>query len=156
MICDYETLKALIEELIPKESFWQSQPFGIILGSLLTAGFTLFLDLLKWKRDDKIHLREKREDTYLRMLNILYLLRNETLVSNDKSISEKRKKEIDECFAPINVYASEPIKNMYIKAAKKIDLFFMKNRQDTNSLEDALDLIDEFIKLIRKELGIKD
>ena len=156
MICDYETLKALIEELIPQESFWKPELLGVLLGSIIGFFPTFLLNYFQNKRKDKIYLRGKREDTYLRMLNILYLLRNEALVPNNKTISEERKKEIDECFAPINVYASEPIKNMYIKAAKKIDLFFMKNRQDTNSLEDALDLIDEFIKLIRKELGIKD
>ena len=110
----------------------------------------------KQKREDKIHLKGKREETYLRMLDILYLLRNESLVPNNRSISEKRKKEIDECFAPINVYASQSIKNMYIKAAKQIDLYFMKNQKDTTPLKNALDLIDEFIELIRKELGIED
>lgn len=156
MICDYEALKALIEELTPQESCWKPELLGVLLGSTIGFLFTILINYFQNKREDKIHLREKREDTYLRMLNILYLLRNETLVPNNKSISEKRRQEIDECFAPINVYAPKPIKNMYIKAAKQIDLFFMNNHQDTKSLENALDLIDEFIKLIRKELGIKN
>ena len=106
MICDYEILKALIEELIPQESFWKPELLGVLLGSIIGFFPTFFLNYFQNKREDKIYLRGKREDTYLRMLNILYLLRNEALVPNNKTISEGRKKEIDECFAPINVYAA--------------------------------------------------
>lgn len=156
MICDYEALKVLIGELLPKESFWQSQLFGIIIGGIIGAFSSVLTNYFQSKREDKIHLRRKRENTYLRMLNILHLLRNEAFIPNNKNVSQKRKKEIDECFAPINVYASESIKNMYIKTAKQIDLFFMKNCQDIKALGCVLDLINEFIKLIRKELGVMD
>ena len=119
--------------------FLSSQLLGVILGAILTGGFTWFIEWRKSVGEQKHHIREKREETYLGMLKILYLLRNEALNPKNKEISQMRKNEIEEYYAPINVYASKQVKDLYNKTAK----------------QDAVDNIDEFIQLLRKELGKK-
>ena len=138
------------------KEFLSSQLFGIILGALLTGGFTWFLEWRKYVAEQKNHLREKREEIYLKMLNILYILRNEALNTNNKDITQLRKQEINECYALINMYASKNVKEKYNLTTKNIDLFFMKAPKDPAILETSVNSVDVFINLIRKELGIKD
>lgn len=138
------------------QQFFSSQTFGVIIGAVLTAGFTWFIEFLRAQREEKQHLKRKREEVYLRMLKILYLIRNEGLNCQNKSISKEREKEMEECYAPINLYASRKIKDIYNFTAKSIDVFFMQSSQDTKPLETAKNTIDTFIDLIRKEVGIED
>ena len=50
--------------------FFSSQTFGVIIGAVLTAGFTWFIEYLRAKRDEKLHLKRKREETYTKILQI--------------------------------------------------------------------------------------
>lgn len=45
--------------------FFSSQLFGVIVGALLTGGFTWLLDHLRYYRERKLHFCTKREETYL-------------------------------------------------------------------------------------------
>lgn len=60
-----------IEETIKMTNMWlnfkNSQLFGIILGAVLTGGFTFFIDCYKSKREERIYLKRKREVLYQKM-----------------------------------------------------------------------------------------
>lgn len=44
---------------------------GVIIGSLITAFFTLFIDYLKSAREQEIYILRKREETYLKAIDCL-------------------------------------------------------------------------------------
>ena len=43
---------------------------GVIVGAILTSGFTFFIEYLRAKREEKLHLKRKREETYTKILQI--------------------------------------------------------------------------------------
>ena len=53
--------------LIILKEFFTSQIFGIILGAILTGGFTLIVDLIKSNREEKTYIKRKRESLYQKM-----------------------------------------------------------------------------------------
>ena len=92
------------------KDFLSSQLFGVILGSLLTAGFTCFLDWLKSKREEKIHLREKREETYLKVLDVL--TRHEKCC-REIYIREEEYEEYDEVQVDFEPFTIEEVEEGY-------------------------------------------
>ena len=138
------------------DKFFSSQLFGVIIGAILTAGFNWFIEWRKSKKEQKLHIREKREETYIAILNILYLLSNESLNFNNKDISEERKLQIDKYCPLINIYASKKVFGKYNLVVKKIDAYYMGLKSDMKYIEDLPDNMIELQQIIRKELGIKD
>lgn len=53
------------------QQFFSSQTFGVIIGAVLTAGFTWFIEYLRAKREEKLYLKRKREEVYLKLLDLL-------------------------------------------------------------------------------------
>ena len=47
--------------------FFHSQLFGIILGTILTGGFTILCEKIRANREDRIYLKRKRESLYQKM-----------------------------------------------------------------------------------------
>ena len=118
--------------------FFASQTFGVIIGSLLTAGFTWFIEWRKAATEQKFHIREKREETYLKILSIYYTQRQEQNVPVKKIISQLPIM-IEKIYPAINVWGSKKVKSIYDKV--------MKSKDNQEEL---------LIKTIREELGIKD
>ena len=142
------------------KDFLSSQLFGVILGSLLTAGFTCFLDWLKSKREEKIHLREKREETYLKVLDVL--TRHEKCCREiyiREEEYEEYKKSYNDLLSYMMVYASPAVYREYYKLCNEIsDAYskvkkrkYMENTQNLNA-----DKIEKFANKIRENLGIKE
>jgi len=118
--------------------FFASQTFGVIIGSLLTAGFTWFIEWRKAATEQKFHIREKREETYLKILSIYYTQRQEQNVPVKKIISQLPIM-IEKIYPSINVWGSKKVKSIFDKV--------MKSKDNQEEL---------LIKTIREELGIKD
>ena len=60
----------------------------IIIGALISCGTTFFLDWIKSKREERIRIRQKREDIYLRFYRLVvtaYKVREEGLDLRDKN-----------------------------------------------------------------------
>ena len=118
--------------------FLSSQTFGVIIGAILTAGFTWFVEWRKSVAEQKVHLREKREETYQNILSIYYTHRREQDSPVSQLISEipvmLRKN-----YPSINIWGSKKVKKIYNNV--------MKSKDNQEEL---------LIKAIRKELGIKD
>lgn len=129
---------------------------GIVLGAIITLMGGMWQSYLQSKREYKMHIREKREETYIAILNILYLLRNESLNFNNKDISEERKLQIDKYYPLINIYASKKVFGKYNLVANKINAYYMGSKSDMKYIEDLPDEMIELQQIIRKELGIKD
>ena len=66
---------------------------GVIIGAVLTAGFTWFIEYLRAKREEKLYLKRKREEAYLSALEVFFdtmnILDGEKWTQNIKSASAK-------------------------------------------------------------------
>lgn len=66
---------------------------GVIIGAILTAGFTWFIEFLRARRDEKLYLKRKREEAYLSALEVFFdtmnILDGEKWTQNIKSTSAK-------------------------------------------------------------------
>ena len=107
---------------------------GIVIGWLLNLCQSYFTN----RREDRIHIRDKREETYLKILSVCYVDRQE---KNTKKITTKHSLSelLEEYYPCINVYASNDIKQIYNRA-----VLSKENKEE------------ELISAIRKELGLKD
>ena len=117
--------------------FLSSQTFGIILGSVLTAGFTLFVEWRKSVGEQKFHIREKREETYQNILRTYYEIAQENN-RKEPDFLKNSPQLISKFYPIINIYASNKVKSLFDLA--------VKSRENEKNL----------IKQMRKELEIKD
>lgn len=141
------------------KTFLESQLFGIIVGAILTGGFTWFTEWRKSVGEQKVHLREKREETYLRVIDVL--TRHEKCYREKRIIEdeyEEYKKAFNDLQSYMMVYASPTIYKEYYKLCNDImDTYIkIKKRKDReNMVETNAKKIEKFSDKIRKELGIE-
>lgn len=126
--------------------FFSSQTFGVIIGAVLTAGFTWFIEYLRAKRDEELYVKRKREEVYLKLLDLLneYIeLHNDNKTPNDVEMKEfwVRYKQLRPA---VKVYASQHIEEWFLESLN--ETFYGAIKGQVNGLA----------KEIRKELGIKD
>ena len=132
---------------------------GIIIGAILTGVFSWFIEWRKAITENALRLREKREEVYLRVLDVL--TRHEKCY-REKRIVEKEyeeyKKLFNDLLSYMMVYATPEIYNGYYKLRSDImDSYIkVKKRKDReNMLEINANRIEKFANKIRKELGVK-
>lgn len=141
------------------KTFLESQLFGIIVGAILTGGFTWFTEWHKSVGEQKVHLREKREETYLRVIDVL--TRHEKCYREKRVIEdeyEEYKKAFNDLQSYMMVYASPTIYKEYYKLCNDItDTYIkIKKRKDReNMVETNAKKIEKFADKIRKELSIE-
>ena len=140
--------------------FLSSQLFGIILGALLTGGFTCFIEWRKSVTEQKLHLRAKREETYIKVLDVL--MRSDKCY-REKYVDEKEYEEYKRLFNDLQslmlVYASSKIYKEYYKLCAEICNTYegIKKKKKREKLQYInADKVENFATLIRKELGIED
>lgn len=54
---------------------------GVIVGSVISAGFTWFIEWRKSKSEEKIYLKRKQEEAYIYILNIVLKLNKPTSIN---------------------------------------------------------------------------
>lgn len=126
------------------------QAFFMFLGALITTGFTFFLDVIKAKRDEKMHLREKREEAYFKVIHFYDVL----------TIDPKRKvklpENIDEMLheqrAMVTLYGSQKVRKLLFE----LDEQFSKSFNGLHPSEALMESYRKMMVQIHKELGIKD
>ena len=137
------------------KEFFQSQLFGIILGSLLTCGLTLLCDNLRFKRDEKIYLKRKRESLYQKMYD--FSMRFEKDIRTKKSIIMSKGTK--------DLWNEIQIESIFGRQAT-MECFYDLYEDLQNNLEKFPNILEvhkqnngkilEFYALIKNELGIKD
>lgn len=126
------------------------EAFFMFLGAFITAGFTFFLDVIKAKRDEKMHLREKREEAYFKVIHFYDVL----------TIDPKRKVKLPENIdimlheqrAMVTLYGSRKVRKLLIELDKQ----FSKSFNGLHPDEALYISYNDIMKQIHKELGIKD
>lgn len=136
--------------------FVSSQLFGIILGALLTGGFTWFIESQKASRDEKIYLKRKRESLYQKMYDFSMRYEKDIRIKKDTWMSKETKdlwniiqvesifgaQKTMDCFYDLYIELQENL----IKTPNKIKKVHNRNNKK----------ILEFYAHIKNELGIKD
>ena len=118
----------------------------IIIGALISCGTTFFLDWIKSKREERIRIRQKREDIYLRFYRLVvtaYKVREEGLDLRDKNVIIPNYIELE---AEMELYGSSKINSLLLKNMQK------GKTVETHTKED----IEELIQELRTDLGIEN
>ncbi len=132
---------------------------GVIIGAVLTGGFTWFIEWRKSVGEQKVRLREKREETYLRVLDVL--ARHEKCYRERNVIEEEYeeyKKEFNDLQPHMMVYATPAIYEEYYKLCNDIMYSYIniKKRKDREKISCInADKIEKFADKIREGLGIE-
>ena len=137
--------------------FLQSQVFGIILGAILTAGFTWFIEWRKSAREDKNHLRDKREELYEQMYEfVMRYEKDARTYKSNKYISEDTRDFYNE-IEPQTIWATVKIREQFYTLFEDImeSAKSYKKHWEKTSDKNRKKILD-FKEQIRKELGLKD
>ncbi len=137
------------------KEFIHSQLFGIILGAILTGGFTWFCDWCRSIRDEKIYLKRKRESLYQKMYDFSMRFEKDIRTKKLSKMSQGTK----DCWNEIQ------IESIYGKHST-MEYFYDLYEELQNNLESTQNVIEihqknnkkilEFYTLIKNELGIQD
>mgnify|MGYP006985821542 CR=1 FL=1 len=135
--------------------FLNSQLFGIILGAILTCGFTLLIDFYKSKREELIYLKRKREVLYQKMYD--FSMRFEKDIRTKKCINMSKSTK--------DLWNEIQIESIFGKQST-MECFYDLYEDLQNNLELSSNILEvhkqnngrilEFYSVIKQELGIKD
>lgn len=146
------------------DAFYQENHEVIIGGSFTIIGvvigwaLNLIQSYFQNEKEQQVHLRTKREETYLRVIDVL--TRHEKCYREKRVIEdeyEEYKKAFNDLQSYMMVYASPTIYKEYYKLCNDItDTYIkIKKRKDReNMVETNAKKIEKFADKIRKELGI--
>lgn len=135
--------------------FFSSQLFGVIIGALVTGGFTWLLDYFKSKREYKQRIKQKREDLYIKACIVLM---EHDKYRRDHEWPDSCKTMYNELQGPMLIYTSRRIYKKYYELDSEICQCYdkMKSKRAIAAKSDEIaDKIEDFAKDMRKELGIK-
>lgn len=153
-IYDKLNKKGSIMHIFLKE-FLDSQLFGIILGAVLTGGFTCLIDYFKFSINENIYLKRKREILYQKMYD--FSMRFEKDIRTKKCVNMSKgtkdlwneiqiesifgRQSTVECF--YDLY--EDLQNNFESSSNIVKVHVENNKK-----------ILKFYSIIKNELGIKD
>ncbi|MBP3316577.1 MAG: hypothetical protein J6L70_03195 [Alphaproteobacteria bacterium] len=135
--------------------FFSSQLFGVIIGALMTGGFTWLLDCLRYKRERKAHIQQKREELYIQACHVLM---EHDKYCRDHEWPKKCKEMFNELQGKMLIYASKKIYKQYYALDTEICSVYakMKSKKQREEMSNQIaDKVEAFASAMRKELGIK-
>lgn len=139
------------------KTFLESQLFGIIVGAILTGGFTWFTEWRKSVGEQKVHLREKREELYEQMYDfVMRYEKDARTYKSRKYISEETRDMFNEIesktiWATVNI--REKFYSLFGEIMESANSY--KKHWEKTSDRNRKKILD-FKEQIRKELGLKD
>ena len=136
--------------------FFQSQLFGIILGSLLTGGFTLLCENIRFNRDEKNYLKRKRESLYQMMYELVMRFEHD-IRSGKKDIMPKSSRDLWNMIQNESIYGKQATMEYFYKLCQELEESLDDNSKEMldKHTENNTKIL-EFYAHIKNELGIKD
>ena len=129
--------------------FFSSQIFGIIVGALITTGFTWFLDWRKSVREQKFRSIEKRNEAYFAVFDVFFGLLDTDFNGVGEVYDEHIVGKYEKTRAAVFMYGSKEMK----KLLPPLKLHF-ENKIDRESYKDEIQKIfNEIVVQIFIELG---
>ena len=128
---------------------------GVIVGALMTLIGLGIQSWLQSRREEKQHIKRKREELYIK---VCYVLMEHEKTGRYKEINKHCKDVFNELQAPMLIYASRKIYKEYYKLDSEIWQTYAKihtKKQAEQFSNEIADKIEAFAEKMRKELGIK-
>lgn len=136
--------------------FFSSQTFGVIIGAVLTAGFTWFIEYLRAKRDEKLYVKRKREEVYVKLYDFLMRLEKDIRIRKNTYMSEETKNYYNNLEMQ-TIWASNKVSDKFYDLCKALCQSANDYKKDVNKTHNKNNKkILAFKDYIRKELSIKD
>ncbi len=120
----------------------------VLLGAIISCGTTWFLDFIKSNRDEKLHYKRKREETYLEMQDLLvdyFAHWNEVKVGR---INQDLRIRYNNLRSKAHIYAKKEITDAFYDIANNI--------MSGEIQEDYAERNDRLIQMIKDDLKIED
>jgi hypothetical protein len=141
-----ETLKILIENVMPKASILEYQVLAAVVGGAIALLSSFLLNIYNNHREDKIHLKTKKEEVYEQLLKIIIPIYNSWILNGIDKNTERKPFNIEEIEILLNIYGSKKV----LKTFDELPLTHWEVSSKT------IDTIQKLKKQIRNELGIKE
>lgn len=128
---------------------------GVVVGALITLIGLGIQSCLQSRREEKQHIKRKREDLYIKACTVLM---EHDKYRRDHEWPDSCKTMYNELQGPMLIYSSRQIYKKYYELDSEICQCYdkMKSRKEINKKSDEIaDEIEDFAKDMRKELGIK-
>lgn len=128
---------------------------GVFVGALMTLIGLGIQSWLQSRREEKQHIKRKREELYIK---VCYVLMEHEKTGRYKEINKRCKDVFNELQAPMLIYASRKIYKEYYKLDSEIWQTYAKihtKKQAEQISNEIADKIEAFAEKMRKELGIK-
>lgn len=128
---------------------------GVVVGALMTLIGLGIQSWLQSRREEKQHIKRKREELYIK---VCYVLMEHEKTGRYKEINKHCKDVFNELQAPMLIYASRKIYKEYYKLDSEIWQTYAKihtKKQAEQFSNEIADKIEAFAEKMRKELGIK-
>lgn len=138
------------------QSFLKSQLFGIILGAILTGGFSWFIEWRKTSKDEQIYLKRKREALYQKMYDFSMRYEKDIRTRKDTWMS-KETKDLWNTIQVESIFGSQKTMDWFYDLYAELQENFIKTPNNIKKVHNRNNKkIIEFYTHIKQELGIKD
>ena len=120
---------------------------GVIIGALISCGTTFFLDCIKSKREEKLHYKRKREETYIEMQDFITDLNAHWNELKKNFLNNDLRLKYNALRSKAHTYCKKEI----------VDYFYeIANDLMTGKIEDNIqERMDNFISMIKRDLKIE-
>ena len=138
------------------QQFFSSQTFGVIIGAVLTAGFTWFIEYLRAKREEKLYIKRKREEVYVKLYDFLMRLEKDIRIRKNTYMSEETKNYYNNLEMQ-TFWASNKVSDKFYDLCEALCQSANDYKKDANKAHNKNNKkILAFKDYIRKELSIQD
>jgi hypothetical protein len=129
---------------------------GVIIGAILTAGFTWFIEYLRAKREEKLYVKRKREEVYVKLYDFLMRLEKDIRIRKNTYMSEETKNYYNNLEMQ-TIWASNKVSDKFYDLCEALCQSANDYKKDVNKAHNKNNKkILAFKDYIRKELSIKD
>lgn len=120
----------------------------VLLGAIISCGTTWFLDFLRYRREEKIYYKRKKEETYIKMQKLITDFMGRWNEVKQGHICKELRIKYNDIRPEAHIYANQSITDEFYNFVN--DLLKGVNKDGYNKRNDFL------IEAIRKDLKIKD
>ena len=130
---------------------------GIIVGAILTGGFTWFIEWRKSVGEQKVHLREKREELYEQMYGFVMRYEKDARTYKSRKYISEETRDIFNEIESKTIWATVSIREKFYSLFGEIMESANSYKKHWEKTSDKnREKILNFKEQIRKELGLKD
>lgn len=129
---------------------------GVIIGAILTALFTWSIEFLRVKREEKLYIKRKREEVYVKLYDFLMRLEKDIRIRKNTYMSEETKNYYNNLEMQ-TIWVSNKVSEKFYDLCEALCQSANDYKKDVNKTHNKNNKkILAFKDYIRKELSIKE